>query len=219
MTISKRTMVQFFLLAMTGVGVAMCVGILIGTNLTASDDDVSTAEPVALAVAQDTPSLGCELVPVTTDTAALEAAEDNQREGRQERDNSGANAGANSATNSGSIDGSQFSDGGFGDIGQQWWNVVVNGNVTNVHVSGTGNVVAAGNETITNVEVTVPVDVPPVPVPVPVIDSTPTATTPVTTTPVTTPSAPTTTATTQSAGGGTGGTGGDGGDGASTVAG
>jgi len=205
MTITKRTLVQLFTLAMTGVGVAVCVGILIGTNLTTSDEDVPETEPVALAVAQDTSaSLGCELVPVTADTAALDAAveEHDQREGRQDRDNSGSNSGANSATNSGSIDGSQFSDGGFGDIGQQWWNVTVNGNVTNVHVSGTGNVVEAGNEVVNNIEVTEPVEVPPVPV----VDSTPTATTPpttstpVTTTPVTTPPTSVVTATTSSTG-------------------
>ena len=47
--------------------------------------------------------------------------------------------GANSATNSGVIANSQFNDGGFGDIGQQWRYVDVNGNVINVHVSGNGN--------------------------------------------------------------------------------
>ncbi len=41
----------------------------------------------------------------------------------------------NSATNSGQILNSQFNDGGFGDIGLQWRNVRVGGNVTAVHNS------------------------------------------------------------------------------------
>jgi hypothetical protein len=42
------------------------------------------------------------------------------------------------ATNSGTISGSQFSDGGFGDIGQQWWNVDVTGDVITVNVANGG---------------------------------------------------------------------------------
>ncbi|MDR3634737.1 MAG: hypothetical protein P4L84_13115 [Isosphaeraceae bacterium] len=41
----------------------------------------------------------------------------------------------NSATNSGRIVGAQVNDGGFGDIGMQWQNVRVGGNVTAVHNS------------------------------------------------------------------------------------
>lgn len=41
------------------------------------------------------------------------------------------------ATNSGTIDDSLFTDGGFGDIGQQWREVLVNAPVTNVNVTGT----------------------------------------------------------------------------------
>jgi hypothetical protein len=44
------------------------------------------------------------------------------------------------ATNSGEITDSQFNDGGFGDIGQQWREVEVAAPVTNIHISGTGNV-------------------------------------------------------------------------------
>jgi hypothetical protein len=44
------------------------------------------------------------------------------------------------ATNSGVIANSQFNDGGFGDIGQQWREVEVGAPVTNIHISGTGNV-------------------------------------------------------------------------------
>lgn len=41
------------------------------------------------------------------------------------------------ATNSGTIDDSLFTDGGFGDIGQQWREVYVDAPVTNVNVTGT----------------------------------------------------------------------------------
>jgi hypothetical protein len=42
---------------------------------------------------------------------------------------------SNDATNSGRIVGSQFADGGFGDIGMQWKNVLVSGNVEATHNS------------------------------------------------------------------------------------
>ena len=44
-----------------------------------------------------------------------------------------AAGGGTSATNSGRIEGSQFADGGFGDIGMQWQNVRVTGNVEATH--------------------------------------------------------------------------------------
>jgi len=47
--------------------------------------------------------------------------------------NGGTNSGTNSATNSGRIVASQFADGGFGDIGMQWQNVTVSGNVEATH--------------------------------------------------------------------------------------
>jgi len=47
----------------------------------------------------------------------------------------GAGSGANAATNSGLVSQSQFADGGFGDIGLQWFNVTVNGDVQVVHNS------------------------------------------------------------------------------------
>ena len=46
-----------------------------------------------------------------------------------------AGAGANSATNSGLISRSQFADGGFGDVGMQWSDVTVHGDVQVVHNS------------------------------------------------------------------------------------
>ena len=45
----------------------------------------------------------------------------------------------NFATNSGTVNNSLFNDGGFGDVGLQWREVVINGNVTIVHVSGNDN--------------------------------------------------------------------------------
>lgn len=55
------------------------------------------------------------------------------------------------ATNSGIISRSQFNDGGFGDIGQQWRGVTTNAPVTNVHVSGshnTTNVIIGNGNTV-----------------------------------------------------------------------
>jgi hypothetical protein len=46
-----------------------------------------------------------------------------------------ATGSSNDATNSGRIIASQFADGGFGDIGMQWRNVVVSGNVEATHNS------------------------------------------------------------------------------------
>ena len=46
-----------------------------------------------------------------------------------------AGSGANAATNSGLVSQSQFADGGFGDVGLQWFNVRVNGDVQVVHNS------------------------------------------------------------------------------------
>jgi len=45
------------------------------------------------------------------------------------------NIGSDRATNSGVIDHSQFNDGGFGDVGMQWWDVKVGGDVRVVHNS------------------------------------------------------------------------------------
>ena len=42
---------------------------------------------------------------------------------------------SDSATNSGIVSASQFADGGFGDVGMQWLNVVVNGSVSITHNS------------------------------------------------------------------------------------
>lgn len=54
------------------------------------------------------------------------------------------------ATNSGIIAHSQFNDGGFGDIGQQWRNVKVNQPVTNTHVSGTDNTISTNVNSAVN---------------------------------------------------------------------
>lgn len=47
----------------------------------------------------------------------------------------GGGATVNAATNSGLISGSQFADGGFGDVGLQWSNVTIRGDVQVVHNS------------------------------------------------------------------------------------
>ncbi len=60
------------------------------------------------------------------------------------------------ATNSGVVSNSQFTDGGFGDIGQQWREVEVAAPVTNIHISGTGNVttVVVGDDNTVVIEET-----------------------------------------------------------------
>ncbi len=138
LTISKRTLVQLFALAMGGVGLAMFVGVLVGSQL--AQPEVVETQTAAATLAVDTAAdpLSCELTPV------LSAEEARWLDGLARSEAAGN--GSNSATNSGTIDGSQFSDGGFGDIGQQWWNVTVGGDVTNVHVSGNGNIIATNND-------------------------------------------------------------------------
>jgi hypothetical protein len=184
-TISKRALVQLFTLALGGVGLALVVGVLVGNQL-AQPDAVEAAAHATLPVASSGPAtapLECELAPVGApeDRARLDEI------AREERGGS-SNSGTNSATNSGTIEGSQFSDGGFGDIGQQWWNVVVGGDVTNVHISGTGNVVATNDAVVT-----LPPAVEPSPSPVDQVPTSTTAAPPMTTTPATTqPPAPST---------------------------
>ena len=91
------------------------------------------------------------------------------------------------ATNSGVITDSQFTDGGFGDIGQQWREVEVGAPVTNIHISGTGNTttIVVGDDNVVTVvpedSITVEPTTPPPP-PVETLDpslvSTPTVETP-----------------------------------------
>src|SRR5262249_4950493 len=71
----------------------------------------------------------------------------------------------NEATNSGLITNSQFNDGGFGDIGLQWYNVDTNGAVTAVHNSLSIQPENDGQGLITVRNISFPSDPAPSPVP------------------------------------------------------
>jgi hypothetical protein len=74
---------------------------------------------------------------------------------------------SNEATNSGRIVGAQFSDGGFGDIGLQWKQVRVGGDVTAVHNSLTVQPENKGQGQITVQGIRFPTSPPPPPRPEP----------------------------------------------------
>lgn len=178
MTISKRMLLPLVALLMAGVGLAMYAGLLLGQDLASLEATVAV-QPVAAATPAASPGASCELVPV--DAAAEEASAHHRDERDSERGGRGDTIEQGDfATNSGTISGSQFSDGGFGDIGQQWWNVTVNGHVTTVNVTenGTANVVV-GDQSY---------EVPPLesPTPTTIPDPPPSSTTTTTTAPSTT---------------------------------
>lgn len=77
------------------------------------------------------------------------------------------------ATNSGVITDSQFTDGGFGDIGQQWREVEVGAPVTNIHISGTGNTttIVVGDDNVVTVVPEDSITVEPTPPPPPPVDT------------------------------------------------
>ncbi len=154
MTISNRMLLTLLAFVAGAVGLSMYVGMRIGLEAAAPAAETTLAMAPAAAAVPETPAATTAApATVTTDQCAFLLAVESHRS-----DDAEAEAAAPSevtieegdfATNSGTIDGSQFSDGGFGDIGQQWWGVTVNGNVTNVNVDsgGSANVAVGGGST------------------------------------------------------------------------
>ncbi len=100
----------------------------------------STSNAVPLSA--DAVGDGCDVPMAATEAIGADHEHDHDHGHDHDHDHDGGD----SATNSGEITDAQFNDGGFGDIGQQWWNVNVAGPVVNVHISGNDNnsVVAIG---------------------------------------------------------------------------
>ena len=126
MFVTKRLLVVLIALASAGVGATMYVALLV-----TSAQGEATA-PVPAAAPETKP------MRVKVDLAGLPACAPPGTEAAGGGDSGNSGESGDFATNSGTIDGSQFNDGGFGDIGQQWWNVVVDGPVTNVNVTDDG---------------------------------------------------------------------------------
>jgi hypothetical protein len=130
MVISKRVFTLLVVLAAAGVGAVMYAALLatgMQGNASTADSVPVASQPVRVSLdASDLEGL-CQPVVIDGDSSVEQSTES-----------------GDFATNSGTIAGSQFNDGGFGDIGQQWWQTVVNAPVTNVHVSGSGNTTTVG---------------------------------------------------------------------------
>jgi hypothetical protein len=136
MVITKRMFTLLVVLAAAGVAAVMYAALLAtGVQGTASTAAAPTGapEPQPVTVTLDASQLEGLCQPVVIDGDGGSVGETNTEIG-------------DFATNSGTIAGSQFNDGGFGDIGQQWWQVTVAGPVTNVHVGGDGS---SANVTVT----------------------------------------------------------------------
>jgi hypothetical protein len=148
MVISKRLLLSLVALAMAGTGLAMYLGMQLGMDVASAPQPVPTV-PVA-----------ATSEPVCEDPQAMTVVVEHTHPEREHpHGNEGGSGGdgyteiGDFATNSGTIEGSQFTDGGFGDLGQQWWNVVVNGHVTSVVVTENGTAdVSVGDEAIVVVE-------------------------------------------------------------------
>ncbi|MCP4434613.1 MAG: hypothetical protein GY812_03825 [Actinomycetia bacterium] len=125
MTISRRALFFFAVTFSVCTGAAMYIGLQVGMSAAPAplQAPIATAEPVAKL---DAGVEECERVhPLSVEETAVPTATAFESESNVEQ--------GDFATNSGVIDGSQFSDGGFGDIGQQWWNVSVTGDVITVN--------------------------------------------------------------------------------------
>ncbi len=130
MTISKTK----YLLLLTFAMALPAVALVAYMDVPFGSAGAATSESVPLTL--DATGDGCDVV--VAPPAQDVDTQSGQREGYVEQ--------GNFATNSGEITDAQFNDGGFGDIGQQWWNVNVAGPVVNVHISGNDNnsIVAIG---------------------------------------------------------------------------
>lgn len=152
MTVPKSVLIAFAFLLMAGTGGAMYVGVQLG--LANADSAPPAAQPTSAAAAADAPS---RPEPVHTHEEpcpeVLAAETEEPEESRASRRSGSTTSGesGNFATNSGVVSGSQFSDGGFGDIGQQWWNVNAGGDIITVNVADGGTAtVDSGSEPATN---------------------------------------------------------------------
>ena len=146
MTISTRMMFVFALVFAAGTGAAMYLGVQLGL---AADrhEPASTllAEPIARTYAPLAEPVADADGPA--ELCVEEAAVDTETNPSNESSSGGESG--DFATNSGTISGSQFSDGGFGDIGQQWWNVDVSGDVITVNVAqGGSSTVVTGDDVV-----------------------------------------------------------------------
>ncbi|MEZ5135117.1 MAG: hypothetical protein R2699_08740 [Acidimicrobiales bacterium] len=156
MTISNKMLLTLLAFVAGAVGLSMYVGMRIGLDAASATTDATVAMTPAVASAPVTPAAtSAAPATITTDQCAFLLAVASHRTDHAEAE-AAAPAGevtieeGDFATNSGVIDGSQFNDGGFGDIGQQWWGVTVNGNVTNVNVDSGGSAnVAVGSGSTT----------------------------------------------------------------------
>lgn len=157
MTIEKHLVLPFFFLLLVAIGLATYAGLQLGMDAAASDTPV-TAQPVASADPSCEPAI---------DLAALQTALTPAVPATPQPVIN------DFATNSGEIRDSQFNDGGFGDIGQQWRDVNVAGDVTTINVSdGSTANVDIGDETIINEPAPGPTPVAE-PSPSPVVEPTP----------------------------------------------
>jgi hypothetical protein len=106
------------------------------TGAAAADGTVEAAAPptaVELCSTEQTGSDGVATLVAAMQAMGFTADDDDDGEGDEDYQERG-----DYATNSGTIDDSLFTDGGFGDIGQQWREVEVHAPVTNVNVTGDG---------------------------------------------------------------------------------
>jgi hypothetical protein len=127
MVISKRLFSALVVLAAAGVGAVMYTALLAsGIQGTAASTPAAAPETRPVRVTLDASTLEGLCPPVILDARGSEGGVGNTEVG-------------DFATNSGVVNDSLFNDGGFGDIGQQWREVMVMGPVTNVHIGGDGN--------------------------------------------------------------------------------
>lgn len=192
MYVPKRALGLFLLVFFLGTGISVYLGVNLGLGAGRPTESGLVALTSARTAADVTPTTcpDASAGPV----AAAASADGTDQEGGTGGQSESTYEQGDFATNSGTIAHSQFNDGGFGDIGQQWWNVTVNGTVTNVHVSGGDATVTIGPDGNTTTPATVaPVEAPaatPTPTTAVPTDTTPPPTTPASEVPATTPPAP-----------------------------
>lgn len=163
MTISNRMLLALLFLVAGLVALSMYFGMRLGLEAAKSSDVPSsfTAMPATAGeptpAAAPTPATASPAPSMSTDECAwlLAAANGGDAEswgvggGGSGSEGEVSTEEGDFATNSGVVDGSQFNDGGFGDIGQQWWGVTVSGHVTNVNVSDNSSAaVAVGTDQV-----------------------------------------------------------------------